>query len=127
MFSKTAHCKTWWGTGKSSKSSIEASSTSTTSDTPTSTSTSTTPVHEAGLALRLFRLNRDLFIAQGTWQFVATLSEFTSPLAMQQIVDFVSGYKGGAVNARTSFFVALLFVGPVTQGIADARNFHMGK
>jgi hypothetical protein len=123
MFSKTAHCKTWWGTGKSNKSSVPVTSTPTTSDTPTSTST----VHEAGLALRLFRLNRDLFIAQGTWQFVATLSEFTSPLAMQQIVEFVSGYKGGAVNARTSFFVALLFIGPVIQGIADARNFHMGK
>jgi hypothetical protein len=137
MFTKTAYCKTWWGTGSvtssvpttstttSSKSSVPltTTSTSTSSDTPTSTST----VHEAGLALRLFRLNRDLFLAQGTWQFVATLSEFTSPLAMQQIVDFVSSYKGGAVNARTSFFVALLFVGPVIQGIADARNFHMGK
>ncbi|KAG5191529.1 ABC transporter type 1, transmembrane domain-containing protein [Tribonema minus] len=80
-----------------------------------------------GLALRLFRLVRPLFVAQGLWQLLATLAEFTSPLAMQQIVDFVGTYTGGAVDARTTFFVGLLFVGPVVQGIADGRNFHMGR
>jgi hypothetical protein len=55
-----------------------------------------------GLALRLFRLSRSAFIAQGLWQLLATVLEFTSPLAMQQIVNFISNYDGGRVTARVT-------------------------
>ncbi len=66
-------------------------------------------------------------ISQGLWQLVATLTEFVPSLAMQQIIDFVSKYDGGAVTRRITFFVVLLFVGPILQGVADGRNFHNGR
>lgn len=68
-------------------------------------------------------------ISQGLWQLVATLTEFVPSIAMQQIIDFVSAYEkeGGAVTERVTFFVVLLFVGPIVQGLADGRNFHIGR
>lgn len=68
-------------------------------------------------------------ISQGLWQLVATLTEFLPSIAMQQIIDFVSAYgkEGGAVTGRITFFVVLLFVGPIVQGLADGRNFHIGR
>ena len=68
-------------------------------------------------------------ISQGLWQLVATLTEFVPSIAMQQIIDFVSAYgkEGGAVTSRVTFFVVLLFVGPIVQGLADGRNFHIGR
>lgn len=66
-------------------------------------------------------------ISQGLWQLVATLTEFVPSLAMQQIIDFVSKYDGGGVTRRITFFVVLLFVGPIVQGVADGRNFHNGR
>lgn len=63
------------------------------------------------------------------WQLVATLTEFLPSIAMQQIIDFVSAYnaEGGGVTGRITFFVVLLFVGPILQGLADGRNFHTGR
>ncbi|CAN0094544.1 unnamed protein product, partial [Hapterophycus canaliculatus] len=68
-------------------------------------------------------------ISQGLWQLVATLTEFLPSIAMQQIIDFVSAYneKGGGVTGRITFFVVLLFLGPILQGLADGRNFHTGR
>lgn len=68
-------------------------------------------------------------ISQGLWQLVATLTEFLPSIAMQQIIDFVTSYnkEGGRVTGRITFFVVLLFVGPILQGLADGRNFHIGR
>lgn len=68
-------------------------------------------------------------ISQGLWQLVATLTEFLPSIAMQQIIDFVSSYnkEGGRVTGRITFFVVLLFMGPILQGLADGRNFHIGR
>lgn len=81
------------------------------------------------LLWRMWRVTRPLVISQGLWQLVATLTEFVPSMAMQEIVDFVSSYKKGGegVTGRITLFVVLLFVGPVVQGIADGRNFHLGR
>lgn len=83
------------------------------------------------LLWRMWRVTKPLVIAQGFWQLVATLTEFVPSLAMQQIIDFVSSYNKsgdeGGVTGKITFFVVLLFVGPVLQGIADGRNFHLGR
>ncbi|CAN0428377.1 unnamed protein product, partial [Discosporangium mesarthrocarpum] len=75
----------------------------------------------------MYRMTKPLVISQGAFQLVATMTEFVPTLAMQQIVDFVSAYKGEAVPSRVILFVVLLFVGPVVQGVADGRNFHLGR
>jgi ABC-type multidrug transport system fused ATPase/permease subunit len=80
------------------------------------------------LLLRLFLLVRPLVIAQGAWQFIAVITELTGPLAMQNIVNFISEYKhGDSVPASVNFFVSLLLLGPLVQGVADGRNFHLGR
>lgn len=81
------------------------------------------------LLWRMWRVTKPLVISQGLWQLVATLTEFVPSLAMQQIIDFVSAYhKGeGGVTGRITLFVVLLFVGPLLQGVADGRNFHIGR
>lgn len=60
---------------------------------------------------------------------MATVTEFVPSIAMQQIINFVSTYSkdGGPVTGRITFFVVLLFVGPLIQGLADGRNFHTGR
>lgn len=85
---------------------------------------------EHALLWRMWRVTKPLVMAQGVWQLVATLTEFVPSIAMQQIIDFVSSYKsntGEGVTGRITLFVVLLFVGPVLQGIADGRNFHLGR
>ena len=86
-------------------------------------------VVQHALLWRMWRITKPMVVAQGLWQLVATLTEFVPSLAMQQIVDFVSNYdeKGGDVTGRITLFVVLLFVGPVLQGVADGRNFHLGR
>lgn len=81
------------------------------------------------LLWRMWRVTKPLVISQGLWQLVATLTEFVPSMAMQQIIDFVSAYDkdGGGVTGRVTLFVVLLFVGPVLQGVADGRNFHLGR
>lgn len=81
------------------------------------------------LLWRMWRVTKPLVISQGLWQLIATLTEFVPSVAMQQIIDFVSAYeKGdGKVTGRITLFVVLLFVGPVIQGLADGRNFHLGR
>lgn len=81
------------------------------------------------LMWRMWRVTKPLVISQGLWQLVATLTEFVPSIAMQQIIDFVSSYEkgGGGVTGRVTLFVVLLFVGPVLQGMADGRNFHVGR
>ena len=81
------------------------------------------------LLWRMWRVTKPLVISQGLWQLVATLTEFVPSLAMQQIIDFVSAYKKGegGVTGRIALFVVLLFVGPLLQGVADGRNFHIGR
>lgn len=81
------------------------------------------------LLWRMWRVTKPLVISQGLWQLVATLTEFVPSMAMQEIVDFVSSYKKGGegVTGRITLFVVLLFLGPVVQGIADGRNFHLGR
>ena len=81
------------------------------------------------LLWRMWRVTKPLVISQGLWQLVATLTEFVPSLAMQQIIDFVSAYKKGegGVTGRITLFVVLLFVGPLLQGVADGRNFHIGR
>lgn len=81
------------------------------------------------LLWRMWRVTKPLVISQGLWLLVATLTEFVPSMAMQEIVDFVSSYKKGGegVTGRITLFVVLLFLGPVVQGIADGRNFHLGR
>lgn len=95
-----------------------------------------TPKEQAGvvakkhaLLWRMWRVTKPLVISQGLWQLVATLTEFVPSIAMQHIIDFVSEYdkEGGKVTGRITLFVVLLFVGPILQGIADGRNFHLGR
>lgn len=88
------------------------------------------PAVDNQLLWRMWRVTKPLVVAQGIWQLIATLTEFVPSLAMQQIVDFVSSYKTNeeeGVSGKITLFVALLFVGPVIQGIADGRNFHLGR
>lgn len=84
---------------------------------------------ENALLWRMWRVTKPLVISQGLWQLVATLTEFVPSVAMQQIIDFVSAYDKGeeGVTGRITLFVVLLFAGPVVQGIADGRNFHLGR
>ncbi|CAN0009138.1 unnamed protein product, partial [Ectocarpus sp. 4 AP-2014] len=86
-------------------------------------------VKEYGLLWRMWRVTKPMVISQGLWQLVATLTEFLPSIAMQQIIDFVTSYNkdGGRVTGRITFFVVLLFVGPILQGLADGRNFHIGR
>lgn len=83
------------------------------------------------LLWRMWRVTSSLVLAQGVWQLAATFTEFVPSIAMQQIIDFVSSYKKSdgddRVTGRVTLFVVLLFVGPVFQGIADGRNFHLGR
>lgn len=83
------------------------------------------------LLWRMWRVTGSLVMAQGVWQLVATLTEFLPSVAMQQIIDFVSSYDKngdqGKVTGKITLFVTLLFVAPVVQGIADGRNFHLGR
>lgn len=85
--------------------------------------------NQNALLWRMWRVTKPLVISQGLWQLVATLTEFVPSIAMQQIIDFVSSYKKGegGVTGNITLFVVLLFVGPVLQGLADGRNFHLGR
>lgn len=87
------------------------------------------PDFHLGLFSTWVTIDTTQVISQGLWQLLATLTEFVPSIAMQQIIDFVSKYdkEGGKVTGRITFFVVLLFVGPIVQGLADGRNFHTGR
>lgn len=76
----------------------------------------------------LFRLGAWDMVATAVFQLIGALSVFAAPLALREVVAFITAYQQGeAVPMYILFCTALLFLGAATQAVADGLNFFIGR
>lgn len=85
------------------------------------------------LAVSLYRLIRNEWLAQGFFQAMGSICGFISPLALEEILIYVK-HGGGEQYKQEGFLrvniwlaVFMIFLGPALKAIGDGQNYNRGR
>ena len=73
------------------------------------------------------------WISQGIFQFIASLSMYLSPLALERILLHVSNngkdddFVESLIPITITYAVIFLYVGPILKSIGDNQNYQRGR